>query len=167
MKCEEVESRVIDQLEGRLTEAKARDLESHLQRCARCKSIVTRVAELAGEVSLAKSTELSPQFWPRLRQRLEAHDARSGPGGRRLAVWRRRLRPALATACLLMGTWTGIQLGRAFTLRELFPAGNTEGPSELGTSVFDSVIVEALPPGSLSRLLVIDLQDVEQGRSER
>jgi anti-sigma factor RsiW len=167
MNCAEVESCAIDLVEGKLTEAEAGDLESHLRRCVRCNSIVTRLAKLAREASLAEHSGLSPEFWPRLRRRLEAHDGSRAAGNRRLAAWRRRLRPALASACLLLGTWTGIHLGQAFALREFSPADDTHTSSDPGAPVFDSVILETLPPGSLSGLLVLDLRKLEPGRPER
>jgi anti-sigma factor RsiW len=167
MNCKEVEHHATPLAEGTLTAAEQRELERHIRRCARCRSIVVRIAELVGEIGSAETAELSPKFWPRLHRRLQAHDASKAQSSRRRAGWQRRLRPVLASICLLLGIWTGIHLGNAYALRKLSPAEDAPASSTPEEPVFYPGTLEELPPGSLSALLILDFRDAEPERSER
>jgi len=165
MNCKEVERRAAALAEGLLTEEERAELETHIRHCARCRSVSARVAELVGELTAARTTGLSLQFWPRLRRRLQAHDAARAERFGRWAGRRRRLRPVLASACILIGIWTGIELGNAYALRQSATAVEAPAYSTPQDPVFYPEVLEGLPADSLSALLIFDPPIEGAGRS--
>jgi predicted anti-sigma-YlaC factor YlaD len=167
MDCKGVEHYAAALAECILTAAEKRELEKHIQRCTRCRSIVVRVAELFSEIGSVETAELSPQFWPRLCRRLQAQDAGRSESSRRWTLWRRRLRPLLASTALLLGVWTGIHLGSAYALRKSLPTEKASASSAPEEPVFYPESLVELPRGSLSALLILDSLDAEPVRSKR
>jgi len=151
MICEDIEKKLLALAEGTLPEAEKEKLEAHIQECARCESYASFM-KLVGGKSSFEMEGLSPQFWPKLYQRIRVYDAAQAGRRSRSAAVRLWLRPLLASTCLLLGIWAGIELGSDYSIRVLpleIPAAPSTAPAE---SIPYWEIFEGLPPGSISEL---------------
>jgi hypothetical protein len=160
MNCRELGKKVLDLVEGTLSQSETKPLEEHLAGCQRCRTLAASLDALMNEGRMDELT-LSPEFWPRLNQRI-VESERGGIGrlGHVLAGGL-RLRPVAASACLLFGVWAGIQLGSAFSERMQYLESELTAEELEELSPYISVL-EDVPHGSLAELVIE--QSFQDGR---
>ena len=84
MKCRKAEKRLLRSVDGRLDDARRRELETHLASCPACARAAAEYREMFGLLRTRTSEEPLPRFWERLRPGL-AEEKRSFP----LILWER------------------------------------------------------------------------------
>ncbi len=84
MRCRKAEKGLLWSVDGRLDDARRRELETHLASCPACARAAAEYREMFGLLRTRTSEEPLPRFWERLRPGL-AEEKRSFP----LILWER------------------------------------------------------------------------------
>jgi anti-sigma factor RsiW len=156
MICEEVEKKILALADGTLPEAEKEMLAAHIYKCARCETFVELIKVVDGTHSLG-SSEFSPQFWPKLYQRIREYDASQAELRSRSAAIKLWLRPLLDSTCLVLGLWAGIVFGSAVSVRLSAQELHKKSITEESSAYWE--ILGGFSPGSLSELFTEQYSD--------
>jgi len=101
MRCRKAEKWLLRSVDGRLDEARTRELDSHLASCPACGRAAAEYREMLGLLRTPASEEPLPRFWERLRPGL-AEEKKAFP---LLAVerWCLRAIPAFLVVAAVIG----------------------------------------------------------------
>lgn len=105
MKCKDVNREIINLVEGSLDPDKAQSLQEHINTCSSCEHYSQFVLEVFREIDLSKKEEVSSSFNSELFERLNIEKSRVA----RRTLW---LAPLTAAAMIMIGIFTGLNLGR-------------------------------------------------------
>lgn len=158
MDCYEFEKDLLLFHEDRLSD-RGRTLDEHRRGCKRCSRLADLLDDVLDDCSLEEKT-LSPQFWPRLYERVRAHDS---PEPRGLRAWRPGAVALAASFVLAVGV--GVFLGSAYSERLGLSSEVGLLPQELREEIVPYLLVlDEVPHGSLAELMV---EESMAGGSER
>jgi anti-sigma factor RsiW len=146
MDCRYVEKHIVALVESALPREERERFEEHISRCGKCRALTDFISGVMAETEPAGEVEFSTDFWPRLNRRIEEYEqSRAGWLSRRPL-----LRPVAVAACLLFGTWAGIQLGSVY-------AEHISPPEDSNLPLV--AVLDGVAPGSLAELLVSQMID--------
>lgn len=105
MKCKDVNKEIINLVEGNLDPDKAHSLHEHINTCSSCKPYSQFISEVFREIDLSKKEKVSSSFDNQLFEKLSLERLRVA----RRTLW---LGPITAAAMIMIGIFTGLNLGR-------------------------------------------------------
>lgn len=108
MKCKDVNIEIINLVEGSLDPDKAHSLKEHINTCSTCEPYSQFISEVFREIDLSKNEEVSSSFNSQLFEKLNMEKSRVA----RRYLW---LAPLTAVAMIMIGIFTGLNLGRIST----------------------------------------------------
>jgi len=111
MDCKTIHSKLFFYLEGSLGNEEALQVESHIVRCAGCRAFAEELKATISFIEKEKKAELAPFFYTRLKAKLEIRE-KTAPGFIRYRPVR-ILQPALFSLLLIIGIYTGVQIGQS------------------------------------------------------
>ncbi len=143
MKCSHVKRKLSAYLDGELSIAEKKEIESHLQQCSGCQEELTALSSVTDALSILEGMEPPPYFMDRVRQGIR-DEARSIPFLERI----RSIAISIATAtAVVVSLLIGNQFGRTL-YRSVAATAVSEAAEE--SDVFGLGTLEEFPDGSLS-----------------
>ena len=119
MSCKYVENKIVDYLEGKVSEEERIKVEDHLLKCRRCRTMVKEVSSVWDYMITPTMSELSPYFWTKLHRRILKYE--------KPKVWYvpllgkpiKYFRPAIIAALFIFGVFFGYKLGDSYVNKEV------------------------------------------------
>ncbi len=109
--CKLVKERLIEFIEGDVSESLAEAIRKHIDECDQCRSLYAGFKAVYGSANEIEQIELSPSFYARLQIRIDEHE------GERVSlteVWRyftTKARPVFASIAVLAAIFMGHLMG--------------------------------------------------------
>ena len=119
MNCKYVENKIIDYLEGKVSEGERIKIEEHLLKCGRCRTMVKEVSSVWDYMISPTMSELSPYFWTKLQGKILEYE--------RSKIWYidmlesplKFLKPAALGLLFAVGIFFGYEIGKSYVDKEI------------------------------------------------
>ena len=110
MNCKNCHNDLIFYIEGTLPEERIKSVETHLHSCEECASFAAYLTSTLKVIGTEKELNPSPFLYTRIKARLEPKQMEKAKSS-----WQKVLQPAFFVMILLLGIYSGIRLGQAFS----------------------------------------------------
>ena len=109
MKCKTLHNNLIFFLEKELLVSEMEQVKEHLESCPDCAHFAEEMQKTLGILETEKTVELNPYFYTRVKARMESQQEEALLGR---PVFSRILQPLAFSILLLLGIYSGINLGQ-------------------------------------------------------
>ena len=119
MRCKEFENKIIDYLEGSLSNVEMNRMKDHLEGCEQCSQLYEEIRLTYSMADQEKAPEMHRGFYDRVKARMDSGQPEAGK-----TIRLNRFYAAAATILVLIGLALGILLGSNLARNGASMAGN-------------------------------------------
>lgn len=148
-KCREIESRLIDFVEGALSRNKQKKFEDHLADCSECRELVARFETVYEMTEAEPELEVSPDFYTKVQAKVDSYEENHVSLADLLTIFSGRLKPAVAAVSLLLAITAGYFMGHGITDSQIY---EVNGSGDLFSEYYNLDMFDAVPDNSLPDL---------------